>query len=276
MAHSCDFDFMEYIDESGIDMNLICSICHKPLRDPVSTPCDHTFGHDCITHWLTQSVRYSCPTCVKQPLLVKDLTPVSRLLRNILDQLRVRCTLCDQTDIPRGNFLDHIKKVCPNAKVSCQAADIKCPWQGSRSELDDHVSNCMFESLRPVLATLIAENQQLANKVRQHDEQIEILTAKVSQLNNGMSLFVHIGDNHYVLLAPKEDTEDDRKSIISSVNERPEQQEEDAIFIRNLPNGVQFSEIFDLFAKIGPIKVCFNIVQCIQTIEYPSTFHCAY
>lgn len=257
MAHSCEFEFMEYIDESEIDMELICSICHKPFKDPVSTPCDHTFGQECISYWLTQSVRYSCPSCVKQPLLVKDLTPVSRLLRNMLDRLRVRCTLCDQSDMLRGNFLDHIRKACPNAMVPCQAADIKCPWQGSRSELDEHVSTCMFESLRPVLATLIAENQQLADKVRQHDEQIAILTGKISQLNNRMSLFVHIRDNA-VFLASKEHTEDDRKSVISSVNEKREaEHEEDAVFVRNLPSGVQIDDIFDVFSTAGRIKVCF-------------------
>ena len=186
MTHSCEFDFMEYLDEESIDMNLICSICHKPFKDPVSTPCDHTYGRECITHWLTQGVRYSCPTCNKQPLLLKDLTPVSRLLKNILDQFRVRCTLCDQSGLQRGNFADHINNVCPGAKVACRAADIRCPWKGLRSELDEHTSVCVFEPLRPVLATLIAENRQLTEHVGRHAKQIEKLTAKLAQPNTSM------------------------------------------------------------------------------------------
>jgi hypothetical protein len=183
MASSCEFDFMDYVDEDSIDPNLICSICHKPLKDPVCTPCDHTYGRTCITHWLTQNINYSCPICLKQPLLIKDFTQVSRPLRNMLDQLRVRCTLCEQTGLQRGNFLDHINKFCPKAMVQCQAADIECPWKGPRDELHNHVSVCIFEPLRPVLGTLLAENQQLIGQVRQHDKEIKKLTKQMSQLN---------------------------------------------------------------------------------------------
>jgi len=184
MANSCEFEFMEYINEDSIDPNLICSICHKPLKDPVSTPCDHTYGRGCITHWLTQEIKYSCPMCLKQPLLIKDLTPVGGILRNIIDRFQVRCTLCEQTGLQRGNFFDHINRFCPKATVECQAADIKCPWKGLRDELQNHVSTCVFEPLRPVLATLIAENQQLINQVQKHDNEIKELTKKMSQMSN--------------------------------------------------------------------------------------------
>ncbi len=184
MASSCEFEFMEYMDEDSIDSNLICSICHKPYKEPVCTPCDHTYGRGCITHWLTESIKYSCPTCVKQPLLIKDLVQARGPLRNMLDQLRVRCTLCEQTSLQRGNFVDHINKFCPKATVQCQAADIKCPWKGTRDELDSHISTCIFEPLRPVLASLIAENRQLIDQVQKHDNEIKKLTKKMSQLNN--------------------------------------------------------------------------------------------
>lgn len=186
MASSCEFDSMEYVDEDSIDENLICIICHKPFKEPVCTPCDHTYCRACITHWLTNSSKYSCPTCVRQPLLLKDLTPASRLLHKILDPIRVRCTLCEQTDLQHGNFLDHINKVCPKATVQCKAADIKCPWRGTRGELDNHMSVCIFEPLRPVLATLIAENRQLMEQIDNHDNQIKELTVKMSQLSNSI------------------------------------------------------------------------------------------
>jgi hypothetical protein len=184
MAGSCEFEFMEYIDEDSIDPNLTCSICHKPFVDPVCTPCDHTYGRTCITRWLTEDIKYCCPTCLKQPLLIKDFTQASRPLRNMLDQLRVRCTLCEETGLQRGNFNDHINKVCPKATVQCQAADIKCPWKGPRNELQSHASACIFEPLRPVLATLIAENRQLIDQVRKHDNEIKELTKQMSQLND--------------------------------------------------------------------------------------------
>jgi len=116
--------------------------------------------------------------------LIKDLAQARGPLRNILDQLRVRCALCEQTGLQRGNFFDHINKFCPKATVQCRAADIKCPWKGPRDELDSHISTCVFEPLRPVLASLIAENQQLMDRVQTHDNEIKKLAQKMSQLNN--------------------------------------------------------------------------------------------
>jgi hypothetical protein len=174
---------MEYADEGSIDPDLICSICQKPFKDPVHTPCDHTYGRACITHWLTKSTTHSCPTCSKSPLSSKDLKSTSRLLSNMLDKIQVRCTLCAETGLQRGNFIDHINKTCPKATVQCIAAEIKCPWKGPRDELDSHVSVCIFEPLRPVLAILIAENRQLIERVRNHDHQIKELTEQLSELH---------------------------------------------------------------------------------------------
>ncbi|CAF4917966.1 unnamed protein product, partial [Rotaria sp. Silwood1] len=87
--------------------------------------------------------------CLKKPVSINELTQASRPLRNILDQIRVRCTLCAETGLQRGNFVDHINKICPKSVVPCQAADIKCRWKGPRDELQSHISTCVFEPLRP-------------------------------------------------------------------------------------------------------------------------------
>lgn len=175
---------MEYVDEDSIDPNFMCGVCQKPFIDPVSTPCDHTYCRECITRWLTENTNHSCPTCLQQPILIKNLTPTSRILRNMLDQIRVRCTLCEQTGLQRGQYPDHINKICLKSIVSCRAADIKCPWKGKREDLDNHVSECKFEPLRPVLSILISENLQLREQVEKHTREIEKLTKQMSQLNH--------------------------------------------------------------------------------------------
>ncbi|CAF2795037.1 unnamed protein product [Rotaria sp. Silwood2] len=120
--------------------------------------------------------------CLKNPISINELTQASRPLRNILDQIRVQCTLCAQTDLQRGNFVDHINKICPKSVVPCQAADIKCPWQGPRDELQSHISTCVFEPLRPVLSSLIAQNRQLIDQVQKHDNEIKKLIQQMHQL----------------------------------------------------------------------------------------------
>ncbi|CAF0914547.1 unnamed protein product [Adineta ricciae] len=247
MASDDIFTSMEYINEDSIDSNLICSICQKPFKEPVCTSCDHTYCKQCITRWLTSNKTKSCPTCMKQPLSTKELVQASRPLRNMIDQLRVRCVLCEQADLQRGNFLDHIDKICPKTTTGCQAADIKCPWKGTREELPAHLPTCIFEPLRPILGYLIAENNQLKKKIEQQANEIKKLRGETPE---------KIGTAAAAAVAVDDDS--DAESIISSTSEMctddTNQKEENAIFVRNLPANVKFNDVFDFFSKIGRIK----------------------
>ncbi len=70
-----------------------------------------------------------------------------------------------------------------------------------------------------------------------------------------------------VYLAATNDSNDE--SDASSVSEFPvgdnNWREEYAIFIRNLPSNIRFNDIFDLFSKIGRIKVCLISVYLNKT-----------
>jgi vacuolar-type H+-ATPase subunit I/STV1 len=160
----------EYIDEASINPELICSICQSPFIDPQHTPCDDTFCRECITNWI-QRQNASCPLC-RKPLSINVLKQATRTVRNMLNQLPVKCTSCGQTELQRGNFNDHIQKVCPKTVVSCSAADIKCPWRGQRDQLNQHLIDCRFEAMRPVITQFVTENQQLTDQVNRQMTQI--------------------------------------------------------------------------------------------------------
>jgi chromosome segregation ATPase len=51
--------------------------------------------------------------------------------------------------------------------IPCRSADIKCPWTGQRDQLNQHLVDCRFELMRPVITQFIAENQQLKDQVNQ-------------------------------------------------------------------------------------------------------------
>ncbi|CAF4279856.1 unnamed protein product [Rotaria socialis] len=155
----------EYLNETSIDELLICHICRSPLVDPISSPCQHTACCQCIKRWLKNTS--SCPVCRKS-LVENDLKPVTeRILLQMLNRLKVKCTECGQTDLERGNFNDHIEKACTNSTVECPSAAIKCPWRGQRDQLNDHLATCVFEPIRPMFSELINENQQLKEQVQQ-------------------------------------------------------------------------------------------------------------
>jgi len=127
-------NYYEYINEESIEKNLICNLCHKPFIQPVITPCVKTFCRQCVE----QAPDYS-----KQELL--SLTDPSVLIA--LDQIQVKCKLCDEINLERGHFQNHIIKLCPKAIVTCPASENNCHWIGLREEVPIHLSLCSYESL---------------------------------------------------------------------------------------------------------------------------------
>jgi len=102
----------EYMDETSIPGELICSICTSPFIDPVQIQCEDTFCCQCITTWI-QRGNSSCPLC-RQTVSSNNIRSSTRLIRNMLNQLKVKCKLCKQITIERGNFDDHLSSVHPD------------------------------------------------------------------------------------------------------------------------------------------------------------------
>jgi len=169
----------EYMDIASVDAELICKICHSPFTEPQYTPCEETFCLECITKWI--ETQNSCYTC-QESLSVNALTQANRTIRNMLDRIRVKCIACEQTELRRGTFADHVEKVCPKTIVFCSSADIKCPWAGQRVELDQHLLNCRFEPMRPGITQFITENKQLKEQVSQLITQITEQQDEIRQL----------------------------------------------------------------------------------------------
>jgi hypothetical protein len=176
----------DYIDEAYIDPELICSICHSPFKDPCCAPCGETFCRECITQWI-ETRNTSCPICQKN-LSLDALTQPTRMVRNMLDRILVMCIVCGETDLQRGNFNDHIEKVCPKIVVSCPSADIKCLWTGQRDQLNQHLLDCRFESVRPIIHEFIAEYQQLKDQVNQQIIQINGQQDEIGKLKLQLTL----------------------------------------------------------------------------------------
>ncbi|CAF3341582.1 unnamed protein product [Rotaria sp. Silwood1] len=178
----------EYVDESSIDENYKCLICNEPFQQPITTSCDHSYCQVCIQRWLDEGYS-SCPAC-RHPLSINNLKPVTtRLILNILDKLLVKCLQCGQTGIQRGNFNDHITKICPKGSIVCSASDIKCPWSGQRDQLQNHLIDCSYEQLRPVLNSLINTNRQLEQQVQFLTNQVQTLQTAVQKPSRRMISF---------------------------------------------------------------------------------------
>ncbi len=176
MARSSQY---KYMDEESIGPALLCIICRRPFKDPRCTPCNHIFCRECITERIGTN-KGPCPACHKL-ISVDSFSQISYTLSNMLGTLRVKCTLCGQTELLRGNFDDHINKACPNARVPCPLAHNNCPWTGQRNELNNHLSTCIFHPSRSAITKLLAENRQLKEQCQQQLNDIQKLQAETQR-----------------------------------------------------------------------------------------------
>lgn len=184
MAHSAAY---VYVDEDSINHSLKCSICNEPFVRPVSTNCrkKHTFCRRCIEQWLTR--HSSCPTC-RQVLRPEDLASITEdIIKDVLNELHVKCTSCGQDDLERGDFDSHLKHSCPMTIVTCPAQDIHCPWDGYRKQLAHHLKKCPFQALRPILVPLIDDNQKLRKQLLTLTNQMKDYQSELQRLNNRLS-----------------------------------------------------------------------------------------
>ncbi|CAF1468045.1 unnamed protein product [Rotaria sordida] len=183
----------EYMNESSIDISLKCVICSDPYVNPCSTPCDHTFCRSCIIKWIEENDR--CPACRKKPITIQSLRATDRIVFDIVDRLLVRCRACRQSNIQRGNYDEHYNKYCSNTFVSCSAADLKCSWQGPRDKLQDHLTVCHYEMMRPLLGNLVntvntlnEKVQQYENQSKEHENRINSLESENARLKDEVNL----------------------------------------------------------------------------------------
>ncbi|CAM4945334.1 unnamed protein product [Rotaria socialis] len=137
----------EYIDKESIGSDLICLLCHNPFIDPTVTQCGDTYCRQCIEKYMRNGSHCPSQSC-NQLLSTDHLIPPSHNFISILDKLKVRCQLCEKTNINRGTFDEHIKTSCPECILDCPGKNIGCQWFGSRNEHDEHTKTCLYEKLR--------------------------------------------------------------------------------------------------------------------------------
>ncbi|OAA52862.1 Zinc finger, RING/FYVE/PHD-type [Cordyceps fumosorosea ARSEF 2679] len=119
----CIFDMysLSYVAEP--DTNLLCPICHDPLVDPVTTPCDHTFCYRCIRRSISSSPSGTACPIDREPLFWADCFSAARLIRTQLNALVVKCPYTNRgcTKELRREMIEK------HASSECRYRDYYCP-----------------------------------------------------------------------------------------------------------------------------------------------------
>lgn len=129
------------------DPSLLCPICHDPLVDPVTTPCDHTFCYRCLRRSIASSPSGSVCPVDREPLSWLDCSSAARLIRAQLSNLRVRCPHhgrgCSR-QLRREAVEAHATLDCAFREVACPSPDCreKLPSRPSSGECEHHLERC--------------------------------------------------------------------------------------------------------------------------------------
>ncbi|KAG6028806.1 hypothetical protein E4U41_000575 [Claviceps citrina] len=127
----CVFDMYSLTYVSDPDPNLLCPICHEPLVDPVTTPCDHTFCYRCLRRSIASSPSGTACPVDRELLLWADCFSAARLVRTQLNCLVVKCP-----NQGRGCEVQvRRESVEKHATVECQFKDFACPDSGCDKKL---------------------------------------------------------------------------------------------------------------------------------------------
>ncbi|XP_044723897.1 TRAF-type zinc finger domain-containing protein [Hirsutella rhossiliensis] len=161
------FDLYALVYVSDPDSSLLCPICHDPLVDPVTTPCDHTFCYRCLRRSIASSPSGTTCPIDRDFLSWLDCFSAARLIHNQLNGLVVRCPYhgrgcsrelrreaveshamtecrykdysCPDTDCDKKMSYKPRDDVCPHKeKKSCPHCDVRTV----EAELDAHFLSC--------------------------------------------------------------------------------------------------------------------------------------
>ena len=130
-----------------VNRNFFCLICFNVLKDPVLCPRNqHCFCRGCITKHLENSQR--CPTCADE-LTEETLTVPSRMVRDYLDELNIRCVYHDRgcQEIVQLQHLDQHEDSCGFTPAVC--SNEGCGANLNKRDLIHHQSElCEYRKLK--------------------------------------------------------------------------------------------------------------------------------
>ncbi|CAF0828604.1 unnamed protein product [Adineta ricciae] len=169
----------EYEDEATIDAKLICSICLSPFIKPTITICNHIFCRNCIEIWFKKSL--TCPLC-REVLTTKHIKSVrAQAFLDKLDDIEVKCLICEQNGIKRRDFQYHREKFCLKEKHTHSLDEAIHQWENLQS---DHQSRIPFKSF-------YSRRRRLANVISQYPLESTVTLRNYQLTDADMSAVVH-------------------------------------------------------------------------------------
>ncbi|EDW77527.1 uncharacterized protein Dwil_GK24545 [Drosophila willistoni] len=180
------------------DEELICPICTDILESPVQSPlCEHAYCRECIGKWIKE--KNNCPVD-RSDLFHSQLVPASRLMRNMLGRLKIKCCYfengCAEV-LELEDFRSHLASCDHNPKMDIRCTK-GCGMKVPKDEMPRH--NCVV-NLRELVTKqrdeVIRIKEALASqhqRISYHRRELELVQHYITGLRYTNSVVGNIGD----------------------------------------------------------------------------------
>ena len=210
------WDIRRFEERGSIVQALVCSICTDVMKDPVETPCEHSFCIDCINRWLEGGQKI-CPVD-RKILTVDALKPANRITKQLLENLTVRCKYYGEGCWLKSKFQYMTQLICHELN-HCQAVPNKLVFnvrETPQNEVGDLRKKIIeLEEIVRDNSKVITEKEKLITDLekrikedeRQNTERWKTFHEKVAQLADLTTCNVSLAQRKNELVGPHLDSD---------------------------------------------------------------------
>ncbi|XP_067094962.1 E3 ubiquitin/ISG15 ligase TRIM25-like isoform X1 [Osmerus mordax] len=201
-----------------------CSVCLDLLKDPVTTPCGHSYCMSCIKDYWDQDDQkgvYSCPQC-RQTFTPRPVLRKNNMLAEVVEKLKKKELQAAPPAVSSAGPGDVLCDFCCGRKRKALKSCLVCLVSYCEAHLQPHYESPAFKKHK-----LVKASSQLQEKIcSRHDEV--------------MKIFCRTDQQCICYLCSMEDHKG--HDTISAVTERTEKQRELGLSQHNIQKRVQQRE----------------------------------